>query len=89
MKSNVFKVAAMAVVMMASAQVNAQTVSDVIGNVLNNQQSGDLVQGLTSVFFEQQAGNCRQDYRHMGLLGASYCLYLRQYPGKSCIEDCC
>ena len=50
MKSNVFKVAAMAVVMMASAQVNAQTVSDVIGNVLNNQQSGDLVQGLTSVF---------------------------------------
>ena len=41
MKSNVFKVAAMAVVMMASAQVNAQTVSDVIGNVLNNQQSGD------------------------------------------------
>ena len=50
MKSNVFKVVAMAVVMMASAQVNAQTVSDVIGNVLNNQKSGDLVQGLTSVF---------------------------------------
>ena len=50
MKSNVFKVAAMAVMMMTSAQVNAQTVGDVIGSVLNNQKSGDLVQGLTSVF---------------------------------------
>ena len=37
MKRNVFKVAAMAVMMMTSAQVNAQTVGDVIGSVLNNQ----------------------------------------------------
>lgn len=40
----------MAVMMMFSAQVNAQTLGDVLGSVLNNQQSGDLVQGLTTVF---------------------------------------
>ncbi len=50
MKRNVCKVAAMAVMMMFSAQTNAQTLGDVLGSVLNNQQSGDLVQGLTTVF---------------------------------------
>lgn len=40
----------MAVMMMFSAQTNAQTLGDVLGSVLNNQQSGDLVQGLTTVF---------------------------------------
>ena len=50
MKRNVCKVAAMAVMMMFSAQTNAQTLGDVLGSVLNNQQSGGLVQGLTTVF---------------------------------------
>lgn len=50
MKKNVCKVAAMAVMMMFSAQTNAQTLGDVLGSVLNNQQSGGLVQGLTTVF---------------------------------------
>lgn len=50
MKRNVCKVAAMAVMMMFSVQTNAQTLGDVLGSVLNNQQSGDLVQGLTTVF---------------------------------------
>lgn len=40
----------MAVMMMFSAHVSAQTLGDVLGSVLNNQQSGDLVQGLTTVF---------------------------------------
>ena len=40
----------MAAMMMFSAQVNAQTLGNVLGSVLNNQQSGDLVQGLTTVF---------------------------------------
>lgn len=50
MKRNVCKVAAMAVMMMFSAHVSAQSLGDVLGSVLNNQQSGDLVQGLTTVF---------------------------------------
>jgi len=50
MKRNVCKVAAMAVMMMFSAQTNAQSLGDVLGSVLNNEQSGDLVQGLTTVF---------------------------------------
>ena len=50
MKRNVCKVAAMAVMMMFSAQTNAQTLGDVLGSVLNNQQSDGLVQGLTTVF---------------------------------------
>ena len=40
----------MAVMMMFSAQTNAQTLGDVLGSVMNNQQSGGLVQGLTTVF---------------------------------------
>lgn len=50
MKRNVCKVAAMAVMMMFSAHVSAQSLGDVLGSVLNNQQSGGLVQGLTTVF---------------------------------------
>lgn len=40
----------MAVMMMFSAHVSAQSLGDVLGSVLNNQQSGGLVQGLTTVF---------------------------------------
>lgn len=50
MKRNVCKVAAMAVMMMFSAHVSAQSLGDVLGSVLNNQQSDGLVQGLTTVF---------------------------------------
>ena len=40
----------MAVMMMFSAHVSAQSLGDVLGSVLNNQQSDGLVQGLTTVF---------------------------------------
>ena len=51
MKRNVCKVAAMAVMMMFSAHVSAQSLGDVLGSVLgNNSQASDLASGLTSVF---------------------------------------
>ncbi len=50
MKKNVFKVAAMAVMMMCSASASAQTLNDVLGSVLGNGSSDGLVSNLTSVF---------------------------------------
>ena len=49
MKKNVCKVAAMAVMMMFSAQTNAQTLGDVL-NAIGSQQGSNVAQGLTSVF---------------------------------------
>lgn len=51
MKRNFWKVAALSMMMLFSVQGQAQTLGDVLGKVVNNsQQTGDLVQGLTSVF---------------------------------------
>jgi hypothetical protein len=51
MKKNVFKAAALSLMMMFSAQVNAQSLGDVLNGVLSNSSSADnLVSNLTSVF---------------------------------------
>ena len=51
MKRNVFKAAALSLMMMFSAQVNAQSLGDVLNGVLSNSSSADnLVSNLTSVF---------------------------------------
>ena len=51
MKKNVFKAAALSLMMMFSAQVNAQSLGDVLNGVLSNSSSADnVVSNLTSVF---------------------------------------
>lgn len=50
MKKNVLKLAALAFMAMSQMQVNAQTLGDVLNGVLGSSQSGDVAQGLTSIF---------------------------------------
>ncbi len=50
MKKNVFKIAAMAVMMMCSVSASAQDFNDILGSVLGNGSSDGLVSNLTSVF---------------------------------------
>ena len=49
MKKNLWKVAALSVVMMFSAQSQAQSLGDVL-NAIGSQQGSDIAQGLTSIF---------------------------------------
>ena len=50
MKKNVLKLAALALMSMCQMQVNAQTLGDVLNGVLGSSQSGDVAQGLPSIF---------------------------------------
>lgn len=50
MKKNVLKLTALALMAMCQMQVGAQTLGDVLNGVLGSSQTGDVVQGLTSVF---------------------------------------
>jgi hypothetical protein len=49
MKKNLWKVAALSVMMMFSAQSQAQSLGDVL-NAIGSQQGSDIAQGLTSIF---------------------------------------
>ena len=50
MKKNVLKLTALALMAMCQMQVSAQSLGDVLNGVLSSSQSGDIAQGLTSVF---------------------------------------
>lgn len=50
MKKNVLKFAALALMAMCQMQVSAQSLGDVLNGVLGSSQTGDVVQGLTSIF---------------------------------------
>ena len=53
MKKNLWKVAALSVMMMFSAQSQAQSLGDVL-NAIGSQQGSDVAQGLTSIFSSEK-----------------------------------
>ena len=53
MKKNLWKVAALSVMMMFSAQSQAQSLGDVL-NAIGSQQGSDIAQGLTSIFSSEK-----------------------------------
>jgi len=53
MKKNLWKVAALSVMMLFSAQSNAQSLGDVL-NAIGSQQGSDIAQGLTSIFSSEK-----------------------------------
>ena len=53
MKKNLWKVAALSVMMLFSAQSQAQSLGDVL-NAIGSQQGSDIAQGLTSIFSSEK-----------------------------------
>ena len=53
MKKNLWKVAALSVMMLFSAQSHAQSLGDVL-NAIGSQQGSDIAQGLTSIFSSEK-----------------------------------
>ena len=53
MKKNLWKVAALSMMMVFSAQSHAQSLGDVL-NAIGSQQGSDIAQGLTSIFSSEK-----------------------------------